>query len=420
MLLQNIIIQQAGIYTVANIKIEEGIIKSVTTRPLLNQDICKYKFFITPGFVNSHLHPSQLTDRGTLDGLSISKLLSAMHHSNKKTDQDRYLHALFVLIDTIKSGATTIYSVASNPMPIIKAYATLGIRGAVTCFFNDVWEGEGTAPKLTNKDSVEEIFNQFYVHKSNYTDIHIGSASLQTASNDLLRLFDRIAHKYNIKVNLHVSEGARSVELCKRYRGTTPVRLLAELGILNSRWNLIHVTNIDSEEIKIIADSGANVTLCPVSNAKTGVGIAPFTDLIRNNVTITLGTDACSNNNSNNILNEAYFTSLLCNAINRDPNYINETKLLQWLTINGYQTLGMHQSGLISAGEPADLLLWSIEESSFVPIYHKNYYSTIFSNAADIKPHTVLINGIKVIDNYNFLLLNEIDLLQSINNNFLN
>ena len=41
----------------------------------------------------------------------------------------------------------------------------------------------------------------------------------------------------------------------------------------------------------------------PVSNAKTGVGIAPIRSLLAKGVNIGLGTDACTNDNANYIPN---------------------------------------------------------------------------------------------------------------------
>jgi len=88
MLLENVIIKQTGIYVGANIDIQDGLIQSIVTYPLLDLNINHYKFCVTPGFVNSHLHPSQLSDRGMLDGLSICQLLSSMHQNNNKTYQE--------------------------------------------------------------------------------------------------------------------------------------------------------------------------------------------------------------------------------------------------------------------------------------------------------------------------------------------
>ena len=328
-----------------------------------------------------------------------------MHCDYKKTDQDRYIQALFVLMDSIKSGATSVYSVASNPLPVIEAYKSFGLPGAVTCFYNDQWEGYGDGPAFS--PAIEESFSKVYKEKTDRIDIHIGSASIESASNNLLKALHHIAQKYQTKVNIHVSEGLASVESCLKTRQSTPVRLLHNLGLLSENWNLIHAVNIDQEEIEMIAKAKAKVIHCPVSNAKTGVGIAPIRELEAANVTIGIGTDACSSNNTNNILNEAYFASLLQNAYHKNASVITLEKMRQWLTVNGYQILGKEQKGIIEKGEPADLLLWSLKEPAFVPVPYGNFDSTLINNAPDIKPHTVLIHGKPVVENYRFLLMDE-------------
>ena len=149
---------------------------------------------------------------------------------------------------------------------------------------------------------MERKFSKFYEYNKPRLKIHIGSSSIQSSSNALLKLINDIAVNYNAKVNIHISEGQASVESCIKNRGTTPIRLLRQLKLLNQNWNLIHATSIDEEDVRIIADSGASVIHCPVSNAKTGAGIAPMSEFIKHKVTVGLGTDACSNNNTNNIL----------------------------------------------------------------------------------------------------------------------
>ena len=389
-------------YCLANLTIRQNLIHNIE---ICGSNFSEAQFYLTPGFVNSHLHPNQLLDRRLLDELSITKLLNRMHGDYKKTDHDRYVQALFVLMEAIKTGATAVYAVASHPTPVIQAFKTLGLQGAVTCFYNDQWEGYGKAPAFTN--DIEDQFIKSYQEKTDRIDIHLGSASIESASNRLLIALNDLAKKYQTKVNIHVSEGIDSVESCKRSRGTTPIRLLHQLGVLTSDWNLIHAVQIDEEEISLIAKAKAKVIHCPVSNAKTGVGIAPIKALQDANVSIGLGTDACSNNNTNNILNEAYFASLLHNASHLNPCVINLDTLKKWLTINGYRILGKKQKGTIEVGQPADLLLWSLKESSFVPLPYGNFDSTLINNAPDIKPHTVLINGMIAVENYQFKLMPE-------------
>ncbi len=382
-------------YCLSNLTLGKGIIAKVE---VCGDVLEKAKFYVTPGFVNSHLHPNQLLDRRLMDELSITELLHQMHGDYKKTDDDRYVQAFFVLMEAIRTGATSIYAVASSPMPVIRAFKALGAKGAVTCFYNDQWEGYGDAPAFTQ--AIEESFAKIYREKTDQIDIHIGSASIESASNRLLLALSDISKKYKTKVNIHVSEGISSVESCRKSRGTTPIRLLYDLGVLTADWNLIHAVNIDEGEVALIAKTGAKVIHCPVSNAKTGVGIAPIQSLEAAGVTIGLGTDACSNNNTNHILNEAYFASLLHNALHQDARAIPLKKLLKWLTVNGYEILGKKQKGIIAEGEPADLLLWSLKEPAFVPVPYANFDSVIVNNAPDIKPHTVLIQGVPVIKDY--------------------
>ncbi len=403
--LKSVILQRACgnlSYELADIFIKNGVIENIDSSKIELSDISSDHFFVTPGFVNSHLHPNQLLDRRMLDEKSITDLLSAMHIVQQKTDEDRYHQAIFVLIDALKSGATSIYAIASKPEPVIRAFNDIGITGAISCFFNDVWEGEGNTPAQISLQEVERNFAEFFKANNKDVKIHIGSASILTASNELLKLFNDIAVRYNTKVNIHMSEGIDSVERCRQHRGTTPIRLLDQLGILNERWNLIHAATVDAEEIKIIARSGASVIHCPVSNAKTGVGIAPMLDFYKNGVNIAIGTDACSNNNTNNILNEAYFATLLHSAIHRDALVFNEEIIFEWLIPNGLKIIDSKRNGKIEVSERADLLIWSLKDPCFVPLHYGKFRSAFINNAPDAKPHTVILGGRKVIENYAF------------------
>lgn len=416
MQLNNVIFKHAEIgYCKADITIKNGNIERVTVVDNAIQNLKGVEFFVSPGFVNSHLHPNQLFDRQLLDEMSISELLHQMHSLYKKNDEDRYVQALFVLMDAIKSGATSVYAVASHVYPTIKAFKEIGVKGAITCFFNDQWEGHGDAPSISLYHSIEERFLSIHKEKTDKLDIHIGTASVQSASNDLLTLLNDLAVRCGSKVNIHVSEGIESVRSCIKSRQISPIRLLSKLGILSKNWNLIHAVNIDNEEVELISQAQAKVIHCPVSNAKTGVGIAPLLKMLELGIVVGLGTDACSNNNTNNILNEAYFTALIHSALNNNPKLITTEVLLQFLTSNGYQILGRKEKGTIEVGEPADLLLWSLSNTAFVPVNYGKFDSSIFYNAPDIKPHTVLIDGRVVVENYQFVVLPERDIIEAAN-----
>jgi|SaaInlStandDraft_4_1057021.scaffolds.fasta_scaffold02042_6 5-methylthioadenosine/S-adenosylhomocysteine deaminase len=372
------------------------------------------QFYVTPGFVNCHLHPNQLLDRRMLDELSITQLIDQMHIDYKKTDEERYTQALLVLIEAIKSGATSICSVATSPYPVIQAYKKLGLKGAISCFYNDRWEGYGIAPTLSLLNIIEKHFTNIIQEQTNDIKIHIGTASVESASNDLLVLLDQLAKRFSTLVDIHICEGIESVNSCLASRNTTPVNLLSQLKVLSPRWNLIHGVNITNDEIQLISEHKANFIHCPVSNAKTGIGIAPIKKLLQLGVKIGLGSDACSNNNTNNILNEAYFATLLHSAFHRHPSIIPLDTIIDWLT-QSYKMIGLKQQGIIAVGEPADLLFWSLNDSAFSPLAYGSFNSALLYNAPDLKPHTVLINGRIVVENYKFTLLSEEKIKKQVN-----
>ncbi len=416
MIFENVVVKKShGQFCKANITIENGTIEEITYLADYPSDIDDAEYYVTSGLVNSHLHPNLLLDRRKLDELGIDELLDQMHDNYKKTEEDRLCQALFVLMETVKSGATSVYSVANKPASIIKAYKMLGIKGAVSCFFNDQWEGFGNSPALTHLKDIEHQFEKFHKEKTADVDIHIGASSIQGTSNELLKLLDHLAEKFDTKVNIHVSEGDTHVKSCKKTRYTTPVRLLAKLGVLNHRWNLIHTVHIDDEEIELIARSGASVIHSPVSNAKTGVGIAPIIKMMKMGIRIGLGTDACSNNNTNNILNEAYFASLLHCAHQQLPNAISLETLFKWMTASGHEIIGSKQKGEITPGEPADLVFWSLDSAAFVPKAFAKLDNALIWNAPDLKPHSVYINGKAIVQDHKLVSISEGEITKNAN-----
>ncbi len=57
----------------------------------------------------------------------------------------------------------------------------------------------------------------------------------------------------------------------------------------------------------------------------------------------------------------------------------------------------------------------SQEEPAFVPLVYGNFNSTIINNAPDLKPHTIILNGKKIIDNYKFIHILEQDIHREVN-----
>ncbi|MEM9223686.1 MAG: formimidoylglutamate deiminase, partial [Pseudomonadota bacterium] len=73
--------------------------------------------------------------------------------------------------------------------------------------------------------------------------------------------------------HIHVAEQVREVEEVRAHTGATPVRHLAASLSLSSDWTLIHATHTDRHELALMANAGATVGLCPITESNLGDGL---------------------------------------------------------------------------------------------------------------------------------------------------
>ena len=101
-------------------------------------------------------------------------------------------------------------------------------------------------------------------------------------------------------------------------------------------------------------------------------------------------------------MNEAYFATLIHSAMHQNPTLFTEETVFEWMTFNGLKIIDSTKSGRLEVGERADLLLWSLEDSAFIPLPYGRLKSVFINNAPDLKPHTILLKGKEVIKDYKF------------------
>lgn len=76
-------------------------------------------------------------------------------------------------------------------------------------------------------------------------------------------------------IHIHVAEQTKEVDDCLAWCGRRPVDRLYDTAPVDPRWCLVHATHVtDAERIRI-AESGAIVGLCPITEANLGDGIFP-------------------------------------------------------------------------------------------------------------------------------------------------
>jgi formimidoylglutamate deiminase len=93
-------------------------------------------------------------------------------------------------------------------------------------------------------------------------------------------------------IHMHVAEQTAEVSDCLAATGRRPVQWLADEGLLDARWQLVHATHTEPGEIAAVAASGAGVVICPGTEANLGDGFCDLPGWLASTTPLSLGTDS--------------------------------------------------------------------------------------------------------------------------------
>lgn len=96
----------------------------------------------------------------------------------------------------------------------------------------------------------------------------------------------------DVPIHMHVSEQLKEVEDALRHLGLRPVEWLLEKVAPDTRYHLVHATHLTDDETLGLAQSGANVVLCPSTEGNLGDGIFPLRQYQENGGKWSIGTDS--------------------------------------------------------------------------------------------------------------------------------
>ena len=196
-----------------------------------------------------------------------------------------------------------------------------------------------------------------------------------TVSGKLLQRLAEFARLEGLPLQIHVGEHPAETELfqtgagalaesLKVFRvppfetswgrkpsaGLTPVKYLAELGVLEAKPTLIHAVNVTDEDVRIIAQYGCSVVSCPRSNHNLECGSIPWQLYAKHGVELALGTDSSASGQSLDIREE---TSAAMRLLDIDLKH-----LVRWVVKGGYRALGMKPPVVQRGDTFSSLTVW--------------------------------------------------------------
>jgi 5-methylthioadenosine/S-adenosylhomocysteine deaminase len=214
-----------------------------------------------------------------------------------------------------------------------------------------------------------------------------------TCSPASLTAVKDVARHHGALCCIHVAETREEAAIIRKRYGTTPVRHLHRLGVLDDKTLAVHVNWVDEEEMTILRDCGAAVSHCPESSMKLAAGIAPVPALLARGIPVGLGTDGCASNNDLDLFGEMDTAAKLHKIQLDDPTVMDAQTVLGMATRGGARCLGLDDRiGTLSLGSAADLIIVELKNKPHLtPLY--NPWSQLVYAASGADVATVIING---------------------------
>ena len=187
---------------------------------------------------------------------------------------------------------------------------------------------------------------------------------------------------------------------------------LDDLGILLPQTQLVHMTQIDKDDIRLIQDNNCHVVHCPESNLKLASGFCPVAELMDAGINVALGTDGAASNNDLDLFGELKTAALLAKGVSGDASALDAHAALRMATLNGAKALGWQdQIGSLEAGKSADIIAVEINSLSQKPLYNPAS-QMVYTNAGSQVSHS-WVAGKALMKERTLLTLNEAELIQT-------
>jgi formimidoylglutamate deiminase len=269
---------------------------------------------VVPGMPNAHSHAFQRALAGVHETSATDSFWSwreTMYRvANLLDADDLYVVALRAFADMLRAGFTAVgefHYLHHNPEGVPTAEMALAIRAAardagirltlLPVFYQQ--GGFNHPPAVAQRRFVYRSLDEFARLLEQLAGQPCGVAphSLRAVPldvmPDLVELADDLLGP-RCPIHIHVSEQRQEViECCERY-GVPPIECLARTIHLDERWNLVHATHAEPQELDLIISRGSNLVLCPLTEAYLGDGLFPLARFAARGGTFAIGSDSNS------------------------------------------------------------------------------------------------------------------------------
>lgn len=391
--------------TVIDVGSQQDLISKYPETELIHEE----HGLIMPGLINTHTHAAMSCFRGLADDLPLMEWLEKhiFPVEARLTSEMVYQSTLLSIAEMIKSGTTSFCDMYLFAKDVCRAADESGIRswiGEVVYDFPSPCYGE-----IENGFSyVNDLFSEY--RNNSLVTITTDPHSIYTCSPELLSRLGTLASDNNSLYVIHLSENDAEVNTCLERYGSRPVEHLESLGLLGPTTLASHCVKLSQKDISLLYERDVKVAHCIESNMKLASGIAPAVEMLKQGITLSIGTDGSASNNDVDMFSEMNSVAKIHKVECMDPTVMGAEETLKAATIGGAKALGAEQLiGSLAVGKKADFIVLDLDQPHMVPMYNIPSHLTYVTRGGDVM-HS-FVNGKQLMKNRKLLTLDEDRLL---------
>ena len=348
---------------------------------------------VLPGLINMHGHAAMSLFRGLADDLPLMTWLN----DHIWPAEGAFVSEAFIadgtqlaMAEMLRTGTTTFSDMYFFPEIVAQLAHDAGMRAQI-CFplldFPTPW-GSGPDEYLSKGEAfIKQWQDNAFIMPA------IGPHAPYTVSDEPLRKAVALSEATGAPIQIHLHETAFEVADAMEKSGKRPTARLAELKVLGTNTQCVHMTQIDESDIALLQATGAHVIHCPESNLKLASGLSPVQTFRKAGVNVAIGTDGAASNNDLDLFGELNTAAMLAKVVADDASALSAHEALAMATIQGAIALGRdHELGSLAAGKLADIIAVDLGDPFLQPVYDPASH-LVYSNHGRQVSHS-WINGV--------------------------
>lgn len=341
---------------------------------------------LMPGFVNAHAHSPMSLLRGYAENMKLQDWLfnKVFPFEDKLTGNAVYWATLLSMAESLRFGIVSTsdmyYFTSDMAKAIIDSGCKANLSRAVQAI--DGIDDFDDYPSIKELRVSAKVFNGCENGRIKIdSSLHAEYTSNEYVAKELAALTKMLG----LNMQVHVAETSQEVKECKeRHEGRSPVKYLADTGILDPNTTAAHCVWLDDEDYAILRDKQVTVATNPSSNMKLASGICDTGRLLKEGVRLAIGTDSTCSNNSLDFLQEIKLMAIGSKVQVSDPTVVTPKQAIYAATRGGAEAQGRLDTGLLKQGYKADLICLRTDVPNMHPVHNMLTNIVYSATGADI------------------------------------